>query len=100
MKLSSTSTRAGGGAMSSAEVRIGSLTADFGRTAADYGRYLAGFPARFFDRLREAGLARAGMRALDLGDRHRHDRARPCAAWMRLRGARSVAALDGGGGAA
>jgi len=53
--------------MSSAEVRIGSLTADFGRTAADYGRYRAGFPPRFFDRLREAGLARAGMRALDLG---------------------------------
>ena len=53
--------------MSSAEVRFKELTADFGRTAGDYGRHRAGFPDEFFDRLAASGILRAGMRALDLG---------------------------------
>lgn len=40
---------------------------DFGRTAADYRRYRAGFPQAFFDRLRALGWATPGERALDLG---------------------------------
>jgi SAM-dependent methyltransferase len=53
--------------MSSAEVRAGKLTADFGRTATDYGKYRAGFPAGLFDRLEARGIIRPGMRTLDLG---------------------------------
>ena len=53
--------------MSSAEVRLGELTADFGKTADDYGRHRAGFPDEFFERLNALGILRAGMRALDLG---------------------------------
>ncbi|MGH6932625.1 MAG: class I SAM-dependent methyltransferase [Dongiaceae bacterium] len=42
---------------------------DFGRTADDYARHRAGFPDRFFDRLRQAGVAPTdgAGRALDLG---------------------------------
>lgn len=40
---------------------------DFGRTAADYGRYRAGFPDSFFERLFADGIVRSGMHALDLG---------------------------------
>ncbi len=40
---------------------------DFGKTAADYGRHRAGFPARFFDTLFETGKVRKGDHALDLG---------------------------------
>lgn len=40
---------------------------DFGRTADDYGRYRAGFPGRFFERLAAMGIIRAGGEALDLG---------------------------------
>jgi SAM-dependent methyltransferase len=43
------------------------LTADFGKTAADYGRHRAGFPDEFFDRLAAMGIVRQGIRALDLG---------------------------------
>ncbi len=53
--------------MSSAEVRFRELTADFGKTAGDYGRHRAGFPDEFFERLNALGILRAGMRALDLG---------------------------------
>ena len=53
--------------MSSAEVRFKELTADFGKTAGDYGRHRAGFPDEFFERLNALGILRAGMRALDLG---------------------------------
>ncbi|MGO9452069.1 MAG: class I SAM-dependent methyltransferase [Candidatus Binataceae bacterium] len=53
--------------MPSAEVKVGSLTADFGRTAADYGRHRAGFPPAFFDRLATLGIIGPGMRTLDLG---------------------------------
>jgi SAM-dependent methyltransferase len=42
------------------------FTADFGRTAADYARYRAGYPDWLFERLMRRGLARPGMRALDL----------------------------------
>lgn len=42
------------------------FTADFGPTAADYARYRAGYPDWFFERLMRRGVARAGMRALDL----------------------------------
>jgi SAM-dependent methyltransferase len=40
---------------------------DFGRTAADYGRFRAGFPDQFFERIVAIGVARPAMRALDLG---------------------------------
>jgi SAM-dependent methyltransferase len=40
---------------------------DFGRTADDYGRYRAGFPARLYDRLEAFGLGAEGQRVLDLG---------------------------------
>ena len=53
--------------MSSAEVRFKELTADFGKTAGDYGRHRAGFPDEFFERLNALGILRAGMRTLDLG---------------------------------
>lgn len=39
----------------------------FGRTAADYGRYRAGFPDALFDRLAAFGVGRPGERVLDLG---------------------------------
>ncbi|MDB5108736.1 MAG: Methyltransferase type 11 [Candidatus Binatus sp.] len=53
--------------MSSAEVRYKDLRADFGKAASDYGRHRAGFPDQFFDRLISSGIAKPGMRALDLG---------------------------------
>jgi SAM-dependent methyltransferase len=40
---------------------------DFGKTAADYARFRAGFPPAFFARLEGLGLLRAGIAALDLG---------------------------------
>jgi hypothetical protein len=40
---------------------------DFGRTAADYGRYRAGFPEALFDRLSRWGIGRPLQRVLDLG---------------------------------
>ena len=40
---------------------------DFGRTAEDYGRHRAGFPAELFDRLRNLGIGLPGQRLLDLG---------------------------------
>ena len=46
---------------------MGELTADFGKTAADYGKHRAGFPPELFDRLAAMGIVRAGMRTLDLG---------------------------------
>jgi SAM-dependent methyltransferase len=43
-----------------------SFSADFGKTAGDYARHRAGYPDWLFERLMRAGLARPGMRALDL----------------------------------
>lgn len=43
------------------------MSIDFGRAASDYARHRAGFPARFFARLRAEGWAVPGQRALDLG---------------------------------
>lgn len=41
---------------------------DFGKTAADYGRYRAGFPSELFARLhRQFGIGTGGQRLLDLG---------------------------------
>ena len=40
---------------------------DFGKTAHDYGRYRAGFPPAFFDRVATFGIGVAGQRVLDLG---------------------------------
>ena len=40
---------------------------EFGRTAADYRQFRAGFPDSFFEQLSNRGLARAAERALDLG---------------------------------
>jgi SAM-dependent methyltransferase len=40
---------------------------DFGQTAADYGKFRAGFPDRFFERLAAQIDLRAGQRALDIG---------------------------------
>ncbi len=42
------------------------FAADFGKTAADYARHRAGYPDWLFERLMRRGLARPGMRALDL----------------------------------
>jgi SAM-dependent methyltransferase len=42
------------------------FTADFGKTAEDYARHRAGYPDWLFERLMRRGLARPGMRALDL----------------------------------
>ena len=43
------------------------MQVNFGRTAADYARYRAGFPALLFDELAARGVAVAGRRVLDLG---------------------------------
>ncbi|MDR3463619.1 MAG: methyltransferase domain-containing protein [Beijerinckiaceae bacterium] len=40
---------------------------NFGQVAADYGRYRAGFPQRFFKRLFDDAWVRPGNRVLDLG---------------------------------
>ena len=40
---------------------------DFGKTASDYGRFRAGFPDQFFERLAAMGVLRRGLLALDLG---------------------------------
>jgi SAM-dependent methyltransferase len=40
---------------------------DFGRTAADYGRFRAGFPDSFFERLAARGIGTALQRVTDLG---------------------------------
>jgi SAM-dependent methyltransferase len=42
------------------------FAADFGKTATDYARHRAGYPDWLFERLMRRGLARPGMRALDL----------------------------------
>jgi SAM-dependent methyltransferase len=47
---------------------LGDMTdVDFGRTADDYARFRAGFPASLFVRLTADKLVQAGQRALDLG---------------------------------
>ena len=43
------------------------MEVDFGRTAEDYARFRAGFPARLFDRLAAGGAISPGLLALDLG---------------------------------
>lgn len=43
------------------------MQVNFGRTAADYVRYRAGFPALLFDELAVRGVAVGGRRVLDLG---------------------------------
>jgi SAM-dependent methyltransferase len=53
--------------MASAEVTADKLVADFGRTAADYGKHRAGFPPAFFDRLVAMRIIGPGARSLDLG---------------------------------
>lgn len=40
---------------------------DYGQAAEDYARYRAGFPPRFFDRLRAFGLGLPGQRVIDVG---------------------------------
>jgi SAM-dependent methyltransferase len=40
---------------------------DFGRTASDYARHRAGFPPELLDRLAASGIARPGIRVVDLG---------------------------------
>lgn len=45
----------------------GLLTIDFGKAAADYGRYRAGFPDALFERLQRFGVGLEGQRVLDLG---------------------------------
>jgi SAM-dependent methyltransferase len=43
------------------------MAVDFGKTASDYGRHRAGFPARLFDELAARGVGRPGQTILDLG---------------------------------
>ena len=50
-----------------AEVSMEQFTADFGKTAADYGKHRAGFPPELFDRLAAMSIVQAGIRTLDLG---------------------------------
>ena len=50
-----------------AKVKTRQLTADFGKTSADYGKHRAGFPPEFFDRLTAMVILQAGTRTLDLG---------------------------------
>lgn len=40
---------------------------DFGRAAADYGRWRQGFPVAFFDELLALGIGRPGQKVLDIG---------------------------------
>ncbi len=40
---------------------------DFGRTAADYARHRAGFPASLFERLCGLGIGLEGQDVVDLG---------------------------------
>jgi len=40
---------------------------DFGKTASDYGRFRAGFPDAFYERLRGFGVGLVRQRVLDLG---------------------------------
>ena len=47
--------------------RVFGRKVDFGRAAGDYARHRAGFPPRFFERLRDQLHLASGMRALDLG---------------------------------
>ena len=47
-----------------AEVKTGQLTADFGKTSADYGKHRAGFPPELFDRLAAMGILQGGIRSL------------------------------------
>ncbi len=42
-------------------------TVDFGKAAADYGRWRQGFPPEFFARLEALGVGLRGQRLLDLG---------------------------------
>lgn len=46
---------------------MASRSPDFARTASDYARHRAGFPAELLDRLAAAGVACAGARVVDLG---------------------------------
>lgn len=43
------------------------MSVDFGKTAGDYGRYRAGFPDAFFERLSGFGIGEGGQSILDLG---------------------------------
>jgi SAM-dependent methyltransferase len=43
------------------------MEVDFGKTAADYGKYRQGFPDDFFRRIAAYGVGRSGQRVLDLG---------------------------------
>ena len=49
------------------EVVTREMRIDFGRTAADYAAYRAGFPDALFSRLETLGVGLAGQRVLDLG---------------------------------
>ncbi|MBM3395213.1 MAG: class I SAM-dependent methyltransferase, partial [Betaproteobacteria bacterium] len=40
---------------------------DFGKTASDYGKHRAGFPAEFFWELSRLGIGMPGQRVVDLG---------------------------------
>ena len=44
-----------------------SAAVKFGKTAADYAKYRAGFPPVFFESLAALGVAKPGLRALDIG---------------------------------
>ena len=46
---------------------MSAMTVDFGRTAADYAAYRAGFPDALFSRLETMEVGVAGQRVLDLG---------------------------------
>lgn len=43
------------------------MQVDFGKTAEDYGRFRAGMPLAFFERLAHFGIGMPRQRILDLG---------------------------------
>ena len=62
---------------------------DFGKTAADYAQYRAGFPDSFFAKLEKHGVAFRGARAVDLGTG-----TGTVARELALRGASKVVGID------
>lgn len=48
-------------------VAVATRSPDFARTASDYARHRAGFPAELLDRLAARGIACTGARVVDLG---------------------------------
>lgn len=53
--------------MNEVSIEESTISHDYGQAAEDYARYRAGFPPRFFDRLRAFGLGLPEQRVIDVG---------------------------------